>query len=173
MSFKPWNRYDYFVWLCTKVDACNHFGIMEKLHDTEFTWIERGNLIRDENRADAGKNLRREFLDLKCIPNIYGDMNVPASVLEVLVALAVDADGKLAGDGSGDGVPKYFHEMVSNLGVYDSPGDVNYILDRWLNREFEWNGTGSPFPIRKGCKFDQRKVELWLQACGYFSQELR
>lgn len=173
MGFRAWNMYDYFVWLCIKVDATDEFGLMEKLHDREFTWSNNGNLIRDENRADAAKHLRRIFLDNKCVPDIYGDMLVPASVLEVLVALAIDTDDKLAGDGSGDRVPIYFHEMIENLGIYKNPDKLEYILDRWLNRDFEWDGTGSPFPIHRGCKYDQRKVELWLQACGYFSQELR
>lgn len=174
-EFRPWNMYDYFVWLCSKVDACEEFGLMEKLHWREFTWIDVGNLHRDENRAIAGKMLRRNFLCEKAVPNIFGDMDVPASVLEVLVALAEDIDDSLAGDGSGDRIGVYFHEMLDNLFMHKTPvpTEIDYILDNWLDRRFDWDGTGSPFPIHKGCKFDQRKVELWLQACGYYSQELR
>lgn len=172
-GFRPWNMYDYFVWLCMKVDGCEEFGLMEKLHRREFTWINKGNLFRDENRAVGGRMLRRDFLRQKAVPNIFGDMDIPASVLEVMVALAEDIDDKLAGDGSGERIGLYFHEMLRNLGIYEEGADIDYILDRWLNREFSWDGSGSPFPIHKGCKYDQRKVELWLQACGYYSQELR
>lgn len=175
-GFVPWNYFDYFVWLCNKVDTftaehSDYVRVLRDLHDTEFIWGNVGNLAHDENRAIAGRQLRYEFMSGKAVPtNVYGGMESPASVLEVLVALAVDINNKIVGSDTEPG--RWFWLMLRNLGVLDSRENLDSVrtkIDRWLHRDFEFDGVGSPFPLGD-CDTDQRKVELWLQACGYFSE---
>ena len=161
---------NYFVWLRNQIDPDEVYHekdeLLKVLYLREFEWSTKGNLARDENRAIDGKELRRRYGE---ISGEQMDLMKPASVLEVLVALAINIDGGLA---SGNGEhPRWFWLMLSNLGVLEPGAEVNYILNRWIYRQFKFNGEGSPFPLRV-CKYDQRKVELWLQACGYFSEEI-
>lgn len=172
MSYSPWNYFDYFVWLCDKVDAfepyrSNFIRILRELHNIPFEWGTEGNVVRDENRAMDGKHLRHVFMSEKGVPtNMYGGMDIPASVLEVLVALSINIDNKLvAGNGE---QARWFWMMLGNLQI-DDGGDIHQKIDRWLHREFDYDGLGSPFPLMD-CKSDQRNIELWLQACGYFSE---
>ena len=171
-NYSPWSYFDYFVWLCNEVGAFtsgspDHIRILRELHDTPFEWAVEGNLVRDENRAVDGKHLRHVFMEMKGVPvNMYGGMGIPASVLEVLVALSINIDNKLvAGNGE---QARWFWLMLDNLGITDG-GDIHQKIYRWLHREFDFDGVGSPFPLRD-CKTDQRRIELWLQACGYFSE---
>ena len=159
----------YFEWLVNKVDP-NHMGdreVLKKLYERPFTWKKRGNIARDENRAIDGLVLRKLYL--KETGLLLGNPPAEATVLEVLVALSINIDNGLVA-GNGDQA-RWFWLMVDNLGLTRPGAPVNYILNRWLAREFNWNGEGSPFPLQN-CKFDQRRVELWLQACGYFSEPI-
>lgn len=161
---------NYFEWLRAQIDpdgVCHeHDELLKTLYFREFEWSTKGNLARDENRAIDGKELRRRYED---ISGEHMDLTKPASILEVLIALAINIDGGLA---AGEGEhPRWFWLMLANLGVLEKGVEVNYILSRWIYRQFKFDGEGSPFPLRI-CKYDQRKVELWLQACGYFSEEI-
>ena len=162
---------DYFTWLCDQIDPeyqkrGKYHSLLERLYLRPFEWSVKGNLSRDENRAIDGKQLRKEYARFS---GMNMDMFVPASVLEVLVALAINIDnGLVAGDGR---QADWFWLMLTNLGLLEEGCEADYILNRWLHRQFRWDGSGSPFPLTK-CKFDQRRVELWLQACGYFSEEI-
>ena len=72
----------------------------------------------------------------------------------------------------GDRTEQWFWEMIVNLGLGGMMDDifdvehVEYIVDRFLNREYEPNGRGGLFFIRN-CKYDLRRVEIWYQLCWY------
>lgn len=158
----------YLQYLTNIIDPLgrnNQQDLLRKLFFHPFEWIHRGNLAHDENRAIDGKQLRVAFM--RDYPGVKYDLEIAANCLEVMVALAINIDNGLVA-GNGDH-PKWFWLMCSNLGLLDPNCNVEDALNRWLFRGFSWNGEGSPFPLRS-CKFDQRRVELWLQACGYFSE---
>ena len=64
------------------------------------------------------------------------------------------------------------HVMLHNLGLdsmTDDRFDVRYVeavILRFLNREYEPDGTGGLFKI-KNCKYDLRDVEIWYQLNWY------
>jgi hypothetical protein len=136
---------------------------------------------RDKNRMLDGLNLRDKYEratgEIVCSPFGYGG----ASVLEVLAALAERCEDDLMYDGQEYKPYMWFYVMLKNLKIDSYVDDlmlvnseeagvinpqlrdrVEKILDKWLSRRFEYDGTGSPFPL-KMAKFDQRSQELWSQ----------
>ena len=43
---------------------------------------------------------------------------------------------------------------------------ATYVINRFLNREYESNGKGGLFTINN-CDEDLRNVEIWYQLCWY------
>lgn len=166
-GYVPFNLSGYMDGLMERIGAFNPeyepwLGVLTYLHGVCFNYI----LDRDTNWISNVTDLR------------YGITGVvsetPPSVLEVLVCIACKANSDLIGEYGVDNTPYVFWMMVANLGLLAdglTEEDANYILDKWTSREFECNGLGSPFPI-KNCHRDQRKVDLWLQICGYFSSQI-
>lgn len=117
-----------------------------------------------------GLDLRAEYLDWN------GDdetLNGPCSVLEMMVALARKCEQTLMYDPSkGDRTELWFWIMIDNLGLtcmdeYDYDEDYcDYILERFLNREYESDGYNGPFFVH-GFDKDMREMELWYQLNFY------
>ena len=161
------NDRNYFLWLLQKlewhnIDVYDHKELLWWLYQTEFTW----SIENDANRASKGLNLRYEY-NTKWD---YGD--TPCSVLEMLIALAHDWEHEISYDfRKGDRSALWFWTMLSNLKLIKSPLSpenlVNHqifgeIIGEWLRREFDEDGSGSPFPLKKPPN-NQKKVEIWLQ----------
>ena len=72
----------------------------------------------------------------------------------------------------GDRTTQWFWNMIVNLGLggmVDALVDieeVDKIIERFLNREYEPNGRGGLFTI-DNCEEDLREVEIWYQLCWY------
>ena len=151
----------YFEWLCQQVKADKKYNLlMRKLYSKEYYWT----LKMDENRSEDGKNLRKKFGE---------DFPGPCSVLELLVSLSLRWYTEMISyDGSEEGYERYFWKLIKNLGLNkytDKKFDVervDYILETFLDRTYEFNGKGGLFPLKK-CSEDQRKVELWYQLQNY------
>jgi len=70
----------------------------------------------------------------------------------------------------------WFWEMMDNLGLtaYDDDSYVDLdgttyveqIIDEFVNREYDYDGTGGIFPLKHAEK-DQRNVEIWYQMSAY------
>lgn len=167
----------YLIWLYSQVGevdnknrAKTYWKLMRMLYEKEFTW----KIPKDENRAQDGKDLRREFLrDTKTVLHSDRDIDwleMPASFLEVLVALS----WKLAFDGGGEQHERFW-ELIGNLGLIGCtdahpPEDVivDHILNKVMDRDYGTNGAGGLFPLQRNEKTnDQRKVELYYQAQAY------
>lgn len=77
----------------------------------------------------------------------------------------------------GDRTSEWFWHMLSNLGLSkmnDSDFDkerAEFIVYRFLNREYEPNGEGGLFVI-EDCKDDLRRMEIWYQANMYLREFL-
>lgn len=74
----------------------------------------------------------------------------------------------------GDRSGQWFWHMVTNLGLgymddnrFDRQ-DAEYIIGRFLNREYEPDGSGGLVTIRR-CEHDLRDVEIWYQLNWYLS----
>lgn len=170
---------DYFNWLsdlvCKKRFAkqISYRKLLMRLHDIEFTF----SIPRDQNRAEDGVNLRYRY----AITNGYEDsydiileyLDGPCSVLEMMIALSVICEENIMDDPSvGDRTDQWFWGMITNLGLgsmVDSRFDKRFVDDtvsRFLNREYEPDGKGGLFTIRR-CDRDLRTVEIWYQLCWY------
>lgn len=172
---KGWRLFDYYQWLLERIDGhkepyYNYSLLLNELHNIEFTW----SIERDENRAFDGKELRFAYMDEENVPDIFYK-EAPCSVLEALIGLSLRCyEDIMWGD-------EKFHEadlfwiMIENLGLMkcdDEHFSRDYIhqqVNKWLSREFKYDGEGSIFPL-KHVHRDQRKVEIWLQMCGYLNE---
>lgn len=162
---------EYFNWLCAKVQRVEnpapsntHWNLLRELHNTEFIWIE----MMDENRADDGRELRTEFLGQIGWSPDPDWLRLGCSVLEMLIAFS-----RRAAFQTGRSAKKWFWEFLDNLGltafndaVPDRFNDIPTILERFLWRTYEPDGTGGLFPIPNTLQ-DYRKVEIWHQFCDY------
>jgi hypothetical protein len=172
-------RDEYFKWLCDLVSE-NRFSknisftkLLTRLHDTAFIYV----IPRDQNRAGDGIDLRYRFATRRKyvgqVDEIMSILNGPCTVLEMMVALATRCEETIMEDTDvGNRTGQWFWGMVTNLGL-GSMTDIRYderyiddVLTRFLNREYEPDGTGGLFTIRR-CDRDLRKVEIWHQLCWY------
>lgn len=168
----------YFNWLYAKVSNPRHrtpsltFDTLFKtLHNIEFVWLLSG----DDNRAEDGKELRREFLIMGEIPDdIEWRTQIPCSVFEMLIAFSKTAD-------KNTGIPFYewFWEFLRNLNLSEAndasgvePGEIMEVIEMFLWRNYERNGDGGLFPLREPNR-DQTEIEIWDQFCDYLVDQNR
>lgn len=165
----------YFNWLCAKVyhvrnsrsPETSYDGLLRILHNTEFAWTISG----DDNRAEDGKELRREFLIMGDIPDhLEWRTMTPCSVFEMLIAFAKRAE--FYTDFS---TREWFWTMIDNLGlkgVTDAefnvvdPLEVIDTLEHFMWRRYLPNGDGGLFPLTNPSR-DQTQIEIWDQFSDY------
>lgn len=158
----------YFRWLCAKViprHSDNYHGLLAVLHRTPFEWTVHG----DHNRAGEGVELRQYFLLETSRTPEFGWFELPASVLEVLIALATRANFQL----DTMSVSDWFWLMMENLGLKDfrricerNVSEIERILHTFVWRTYGSDGAGGLFPLLEP-KRDQRRIEIWYQFCDY------
>lgn len=170
---------EYFEWLFDLVcrqrfaEQISYRRLLSYLHNTEFRYIIR----RDQNRADDGIDLRYRFAlargNRDSYESIMADLEGPCSVLEMMIALAIRCEETIMDDANiGDRTGQWFWGMVRSLGLgsmTDSRFDrelVEDVVTRFLDREYEPDGEGGLFTIRR-CEYDLRTVEIWYQLCWY------
>ena len=175
----------YFLFLLDRVKDDDdtrgrYIELLRRLHKKEFYYI----LPMDKNRADDGKGLRDIFahafgLEGSNMEALAG----PASCLEVLIALAERCENDIVHeDIEGDRSPDWFWKWCANLGLLKftdetivewlPTGELDICLDRWMERKFEKNGKGSPFPISITDGIDFRKEEMWRQMHHWISENV-
>lgn len=170
---------EYFEWL-TMIVCNRRFGkgisyrkLLTRLHITDF----RYSIPRDVNRGEDGLELRRRFI----LCNGYEDwyetvmevLSGPCSVLEMLIALAIRCEEAIMDDASmGNRTDQWFWGMINNLGLGGMTddvvdvGEVDFIVERFLARDYKPTGEGGLFTIRR-CGVDLRTVEIWVQLLWY------
>lgn len=162
----------YFNWLCELVcknrysKSVSYSQLLAKLDEVEFTYL----IPNDQNRAENGMALRWRFY---CETGYDALRDGPCSVLEMMVALAIECEVTIMDDPNvGDRTGQWFWNMIVNLGLgsmTDYKFDdiyVDGVIHRFLNREYEPNGKGGLFTVRN-CRYDLRTVEIWNQMCWY------
>ena len=162
----------YLTWLHSKVvleympsSDQSYYELLRILHAMEFTW----KVVGDDNRAEYGLEVRRIFV--KDTKSVVSDqwMSEPCSVLEMLIALSDLAEFE-------SDTPRHiwFWRFMKNLGLSDlndasnpdAYSDIEPIVDRFIEREYDANGNGGLFPLQDP-HHDQRQVEIWYQLCAY------
>lgn len=169
----------YYIFLVDRVN-CNKYHVedytklLKVLYNMEFYWI----VSFDQNRASSGLALRREY-EKEFGGNPYEILDGQCSVLEMMVALAVDCEDRIMGDVRNsyeDNTPRWFWSMIENVGLDNATNDnfdeqrVNDIILRVLNRDYEWNGEGSFFPVIHPME-DMRNVEIWYQLNWWLNEQ--
>lgn len=170
---------EYFEWLYHLM-CDGRFGkgisyrrLLIRLHDTRFRYSIR----RDQNRAEDGIDLRRRFALIRDYEDSYERimdcLDGPCSILEMMVALAIRCEETIMDDPIyGDRTGQWFWGMINSLGLggmIDTRFEDEYVddvIERFLKRDYEPDGTGGLFTIRR-CEYDLRTVEIWCQLCWY------
>lgn len=170
---------DYFEWLYNTVcgerysENISFRKLLSHLHSTTFTY----SIKKDENRACDGEDLRYRFAitnySRNSVDMVMRMLSGPCSVLEMMTALAIKCEETIMDDPlKGNRTGQWFWGMITNLGLGDMYDDrydkkkVNYIITRFLNRDYRPDGKGGLFTV-KGCERDLRNVEIWCQLCWY------
>lgn len=154
-----------------KRDLEKYNWIFHILHNKNFRFI----IERDDNRAWDGIKYRDIYVEnnifIKDLKEVNIFMNKDCSVMEMLIGLAIRIENEYIGDPSDEHPEDLFFIMISNLGLLDAEDnfEVNFIIDKWLDRRFTKTGKGSPFPVKKD-KRDQRKLEIWDQIISYINE---
>lgn len=167
-------RSDYFEWMYNLMCEGRCGGtiayreLFHFLHDAEFTFF----VPHDENRASDGVDLRYHFCVNHDCEDLEYCLDGPCSVLEMMVALAIRCEHIMSDPAKGDRTAQWFWNMVNNLdlgGMYDSNFNewrVNDSISRFLDREYEPNGSGGLFTIKNWDR-DARDAEIWHQLMAY------
>lgn len=167
----------YFNWLCAKVirlenptPTLRYDRLLKILHQTEFVWLVSG----DDNRAEDGAELRRNFLVEMNSKEPSEWKDLPCSVFEMLVAFSKRAE--FATDVYH---VNWFWEFLENLDLLRfndascvTEENVHEILYTFVWRQYLPNGRGGLFPL-EGPHNDQREVEIWYQFCAYLTDQDR
>lgn len=140
---------------------------MEYLFNTKFRWT----IETDSNRVFDGIQLRYLY------NHRFGHMDKsPASVLEVLIALAKRCEDDIMQDPDfGNCTYLWFWTMIGNLGLLDQTDNnfnektVSDIIQKFMDRRYKRDGKGSIFHTSDPHK-DFRKADLWYQMAWYMDE---
>lgn len=180
ISIKDKIENEYFEWMFNIVSGkryskqISYRKLLMHMHSTEFIF----SILRDENRANDGIDLRRRFALLQDCEDIIDYLDGPCSVLEMILALAIRMEENIMDDPEiGDRTGQWFWGMIVNLGL-GSMSDTRYdksfvddILYRFLDRDYEPNGKGGLFTVKHSHQ-DMRNVEIWYQMNWYLDEIL-
>lgn len=170
----------YFDWLCSKV-VDNHVrdryeDLLRILHHKCFIPI----LDMDVNRQCDGIDIRYRFSDEQCLMwNLIEkklDIFETCSILELMVSLSIRCEESIMCDPEyGDRTGEWFWSMLVSLGLDTMNNEnlsepyVEHVIDRFNNREYEYNGKGGLFTVKHPPK-DMRDTEIWYQMNWYLDE---
>lgn len=173
----------YFKWLYRQVASSritdpqrSYWSLLRIMHATEFTWY----IHNDDNRAEDGKELRAEFYNAQHDSHDILWDQLGCSFLEMMIGLA----RRLSFNGGGAPADWFWH-LVDNLGLSDC-NDYNMerrgnavlysvrveeALERVIDRNYDRNGDGGLFPLRRPGR-SQTRVEIWEQMHSYLNERM-
>jgi hypothetical protein len=161
----------YFNWLYFKVasvdvstPSLSYYRLLRELHSKEFVWLISG----DDNRAEDGIVLRKEFLTYSKYDYNSSWVDLPCSVLEMLIAFCRRAEFD-----TDFTEREWFWMLLDNLELSelnDTRLGISEITDSVLTtliwRTYDYDGNGGLFPTENSIN-DQRKVEIFYQWCNW------
>lgn len=141
----------------------NYVRLYSKMHEIPFKCIRE----MDENRLQDAIEYREKIAKMYGVP--YNPF-IPASCLELLLSLAYRFASVLfaPNDPDFDGQEEIFSLFIENLGlnVYDDDNfnekAVEKILNRWMNREYNADGTNGNIVCKPGYR-KLREMDIWMQ----------
>lgn len=155
----------------TRARTRTYRNLFEQLYDTIFVSI----VGHDENRIADGRDLRYEYLaQAEEEPGHPDWTGKTCSMLEVLIVLSRQLAFEMD-----DPVKPWFWHLLEVLDLvrfndreYDEEAQevIQETIDRVIWRNYEPNGDGGLFPLRKPER-DQREVELWYQLNAYLLEQ--
>lgn len=170
-------RAEYFNWLCGLIDNrrfgkdVSYIQLLSHLDDIPFRYT----FELDENRYNDGISLRKRFAsDHGFEPGYFAQVfTTPCSVFEMMVALALRCEETIMDNPAmGNRTGQWFWGMIVSLGLghmsderYDEEY-IDYVVDKFLNRDYAPNGKGGLFTVRN-TEIDLRRVEIWRQLMAY------
>ena len=168
-------RYLEYLSRLTNMDrtaTSSYWRLFEALYNIDYYSV----IDNDTNRAIDGVTLREHFdydtNNKYGICTLIGDK--PCSVLEMMIALSSKMEEDFLYNDE-EYVPIIFLEMIDNLGLSamtDNNSDQEYVesvIDRFLRRDFEYDGYGSLFVLRHPFR-DLRDVETWMAMTWYLNE---
>lgn len=167
--------FDYKNWLMNIVIDENHlqyYKLFDFLFSIEFTWSVKG----DENRAADGVHLRTVYSDQT---GVQVSEDIPCSILEMMVALAVRGSEDILWDGENNWTPFIFWTMIDNLGLIDSVDgafDYKYAVEKidiFLRRKYSKEGVGGlflPSTFLSQIPKKWEKMEVWYQMQNWLNE---
>lgn len=155
----------YFDWLIDLVNADDILRLCTIMDGLDFTWT----IPLDENRMYDAFDLRELYADTCGCSS--GRQMVSCSLFEMVCGMAYRCDRDVMYEADvGHRYSLWFHYFMENL--FDgklrtaerdlSDDEIIDICCRFMNREYERNGCGGMFPVKKDRR-DQRRIHLWLQ----------
>lgn len=162
----------YFNWLYQKMasvawptPSLTYWTLFRDLHSIEFVWLVPG----DDNRAEDGLDIRKEFITISHFDQDPPWMNIGCSILEMLIAFSRRAEFQTELSAR-----EWFWIFMANLGLDELNDaipnislDIAEIVDRFVWRTYHRDGSGGGlFPL-DNAEHDQRKLEVWYQFCEY------
>ena len=158
----------YLKYLMDKVGADQRLlPLCRKLNQIEFIYDE--SIPTDVNREYDGLDqrifYRNETGKLSGMESLGR-----ASVLEVLVALAVRIDLDIMGEPGLSRPDRWFELMLNNLSLKNGR-NVDGKVELWLTRTFPSTGEGSLFPLKR-CPYNQRYISIWDQMSEYMVENV-
>lgn len=168
---------NYMQWLFAKTGLVGYDQLLGVLFATGFY----AEMSMDSNRCDNGVALRHRFRnEFELPPDCFSQAfyNKQCSVLEMIVALAIDLEERiLYNTNYGDRTSKWIEEMLGNLGLMDYPDSkfdedaVYSALWRFMVHSYRPDGLGSLFWF-PNINLDMRNLEIWEQALIYAKSKL-
>lgn len=180
MRYERFDWSGYFDWLVEQVNDGDHddmFPVLLYLHKKEFDWSRLKS--KDENRASDAVLLRIRYADEYDLPCDDEDLDVPPSVLEVLVRLAIDLESNVMGIPGEERPDIWFWEWLENLEIDErctgkgfDKGYLDNRIDTWLKGDISRTGKRSPFPLYHS-HVNQKSKDIWSQCMAYVNEKIR
>lgn len=171
---------NYYLWLLDKIhirDHPHHEMMVEYLYDYPYRW----RVEDDRNRAVDGMELRDRFeMETGWPISEYKEvgLNVPCSVLEMLVGLAMRIEDDIMYDPEhGERTHIWFWMMAENLGLTKATDDeiefgdrfgvpyLDYLLDSWMSGNVQ---KAEIFPQKVG-KNHQKVEGIWQKTMNFLN----
>lgn len=172
----------YFKWMINiaipdSIERENYLYLLDALNSSIFHF----SIPMDENRMRDGIDLRYRF----AYENGYSNEEISeifnrhksCSMLEMMLALAIKGDERILFDyetgSKADYIFKIMLDSLNLLGMtndYFDPLYFDHTIDRLLNRDYNFDGSGGLFTVPNPRK-DMRLVDIWYQM-NWYLQEL-
>lgn len=175
----------YFNWLYSFIGYKKEKGVptyielLSQMARTEFVWL----VELDANRAEDALDLRTRFMQETNNDSYFAQLgDPPCTVFEVLMALIIRCEDHIMEDSAkGPRYGQWFWEMITNLGLgqyndetyirhpHSSESNVDYILQRFLYRDYNRDGSDGGLFTFENRTEDMRKVDIWYQMMWYLA----